>query len=327
MVTNYVFTILGAFLLSLFLNNFFRKLFLRKEILISQEIPLSGGLAMAFSFVIVSLLSFSLLRMIPREIIGIIIASAVMFIFALIDDWKALSIIVKFMVQIIATAFLIFFGVKTQIAGMGNLLNLIITFIWVLGITNAFNHLDVLDGAAGGTGVIVCFALFLTSFFGADAASTILLLALIGGILGFLIYNLPPARVYMGNSGSHFLGFTLAAIALIISYAPLERRIALASPLLILGLPIFDTIFLILMRLKQGKSIFKKSDDHLALRFLKLMRSKDKALFSVLSLALLFAICGVIVSSSYNQFGLVVIAFVIVISLLVAIRMSKIVME
>lgn len=327
MVTNYVFTILGAFLLSLFLNNFFRKLFLRKKLLISQGVPLSGGMAMAFSFVIVSLLSFSLLRVIPKEIIGIIIASAVMFIFELIDDRKELSIIFKFLAQIAATALLIFFGVKTQIVGLGNALNLIITFIWILGITNAFNHLDVLDGAAGGTGVIVCFALFLVSFFRADVASTILLLALIGGVLGFLIHNLPPAKVYMGNSGSHFLGFTLAAIALIISYAPLERKVALASPLLILGLPIFDTVFLILMRLKQGKSIFKKSDDHLALRLLKLMGSKDKALFSMLSLALLFAICGAIVSSSYNQFGLVVIMFIILVAILVTIRMSKVVME
>lgn len=326
MVTNYVFTILGAFLLSLFLNNFFRKLFLRKKILTSQGIPLCGGIAMALTFIVISILSFSLHRAIPREIIGIIIASAIMFIVELIDDWREFSIIIKFLVQIIATAFLIFFGVKTQIVGIGNSLNLIITFIWILGITNAFNHLDVLDGAAGGVGVIVCFSLFLISFFRADAASTILLLALIGGILGFLIYNLPPAKIYMGNSGSHFLGFTLAAIALIISYAPLERKIALASPLLILGLPIFDTIFLILMRLKQGKSIFKKSEDHLALRFLKLMRSKDRALFSMLSLALLFAICGAIVSSSYNQWGIVIIAFVALVSLAVAIRMSKVVM-
>ncbi|GAH05852.1 unnamed protein product, partial [marine sediment metagenome] len=118
------------------------------------------------------------------------------------------------------------------------------TFLWIIGITNAFNHLDILDGLAGGIAVISSAAFFLIALSNANLGVAIPALVLVAVTLSFLRYNLSAAKVYMGNSGSHFLGFTLAAIALGISYAPLERKIALLSPLLILGFPIFDTAFL-----------------------------------------------------------------------------------
>jgi UDP-GlcNAc:undecaprenyl-phosphate GlcNAc-1-phosphate transferase len=265
-----------------------------------------------------------LYRSLLQEIKGIIIASFIMLVFGIIDDWRELSILAKFLVQIIATTLMIAFGVRTQIAYIGNLANIIITFIWVLGISNAFNHLDVIDGLASGTAIIVSCAFFIISFLGGDIKNVILVLALSGAIFSFFIYNLPPAKIYMGNSGSHFLGFVLAAIALAISYAPLERKVALLSPLLILGFPIFDTVFLILMRLKQGRSVFKKSNDHLALRFLKMGYSKVKTLKAMLSLCLFFCLCGIVVSQVSNQWGITTIAFVVLVIFVLTKKMGKI---
>jgi len=128
----------------------------------------------------------------------------------------------------------------------------------------------------------------------------------------------------MGNSGSHFLGFVLAAIALVISYAPLERKIALFSPLLILGLPIFDTAFLISMRIIKKSLPFKKSNDHLALRFLALGYSRKKTLLIMLTLCLFFSLCGILVSLVSNLSGITIIVFVGLVSLALTKKMSRV---
>jgi UDP-GlcNAc:undecaprenyl-phosphate GlcNAc-1-phosphate transferase len=292
--------------------------------LIPQGVPLVGGIGMGLSFVFVSLFSFILYLGISRKIFGIIIASSIMLIFGVIDDWRELSIVAKLLIQIIATSVLISFGVKTQIVYIGNPLNLIITFIWVLVITNAFNHLDVVDGLAAGCAVITGFSFFLVSFLNGDVKIAVLSLALSVTTMSFFIYNFPPARIYMGNAGSHFLGFTLAAIALSVSYAPLERKVALLSPLLILGFAIFDTAFLILMRIRKARSIFKKSNDHLALRFLHLKYSKKKTLLLMLVLSLFFSFSGVILSQVSNALGVVIITLVVIISLALTKKMGRV---
>jgi UDP-N-acetylmuramyl pentapeptide phosphotransferase/UDP-N-acetylglucosamine-1-phosphate transferase len=128
----------------------------------------------------------------------------------------------------------------------------------------------------------------------------------------------------MGNSGSHFLGFSLAAIALGISYAPMERKIALFSPLLILGFAIFDTAFLILMRVRKARSIFKKSNDHLALRFLCLGYSKNRALLFMLSLALFFSLSGVALSQVSNSLGIIIIVLVVMVGLALTKKMGRV---
>jgi len=324
MLINYSLIFLSSFVAGMILVFLFRKIALRYEILTPKGIPLVGGIAMGLSFLFACLVWFLLYRSLLQETKGIIIASFIMLVFGIIDDWRELSILAKFLVQIIATTLMIAFGVRTQIVYIGNLANIIITFIWILGISNAFNHLDVIDGLAAGTAIIVSCAFFIISFLGGDIKNAILALALSGAIFSFFIYNLPPAKVYMGNSGSHFLGFVLAAIALAISYAPLERKVALLSPLLILGFPIFDTIFLILMRLKQGKLVFKKSNDHLALRFLKLGYSKIKTLLFMLMVALFFSFCGIVISQVSNQWGITTIAFVVLVIFVLTKKMGKI---
>lgn len=313
-----------AFLLSLFFINVFKKFSIRNQLFISKGVSLVGGMGMGLSFTLVALAGLMLSRSLSREATGIIACALSMLVFGIMDDRRELSIRAKFLLQLIATGLLILLGVRTKIVYIGIPLNILITLIWVIGITNAFNHLDVMDGAAGGCAFLISGTFFIICVLGQDMGSAVLSLSLAGVTSGFLLCNFPPAKVYMGNSGSHFLGFVLASIALIISYAPMERKIALLSPLLILGLPIFDTTFLILARSIKKNLPFKKSNDHLVLRFLYMVRSKRKALGYLLVLCLFFCLCGLLVSQVSNFFGGLVVACTVLISLKVALKMLKV---
>lgn len=324
MPVTYLLISLFSFISGLIFEAAFKKLSLKYNILNAKGIPLTGGISICFSFCIACLAGFYILRGLSKEAIGLISSSLLMLTFGIIDDRRELSIWAKFLVQIVATGFLIFFGIRTRIVYIGDTLNIIITFIWVLGITNAFNHLDVLDGIAGLTAAIASLSFYAISIFNHDTTVIIYSLALLGSVCSFLIYNFPPAKVYMGNSGSHFLGFALAATALLISYASLERKIALLSPLLILGLPIFDTFFLILARIGNRRLPYKKSNDHMSIRFLKLGYTKGKALLFMFLLGSFFSSCGVALSQVSNRLGASIIGLVILVSLILTYRIGKV---
>lgn len=327
MLTNYLLLFLNGFFLGLIFIILLKKFTAARKLLILRGIPLVGGLAIGLSFVLASLFAFSLYGGLSKEAMGIIIAALIILAFGIIDDFRELSISAKFAVQIIAAILLILFGARTHIIYIGNPLNIIITLLWILGITNAFNHLDVMDGLAGSAAAISALAFSALAILSGDLKIIILALTLTGAICSFLFFNFPPAKIYMGNSGSHLVGFILAAIALIISYATMERKIALLSPILILGLPIFDTAFLIFMRLLKARSIVKKSNDHLALRFLKKGHSKNKTLFFMLGFGLLSAACGIILTRLSNFSGLLILVLVALAGLWLAKNMSKVAID
>jgi len=264
----------------------------KKKILMRHGVPQVGGAAIfaGFAAAVVSCLMLSC--GFSRQASGAFLASLVMFFFGLVDDKYELSVAAKFLVQLISACVLIIFGVKTRIAGIPDTANIIITFIWVLGIANAFNHLDVIDGLAGVSALAVSIALFIIASLRGDISTAFFVLALAGSILSFLFYNLPPAKIYMGNSGSHFLGFSLAAAALMVSYASADKKIALLSPLLILGLPIIDTSFLIWIRIKKRLLPFNKSNDHIAMRLTAAGFSVKKALLFLSAIGIVFPLCG-----------------------------------
>lgn len=325
MSANYLFVFLDAFLIGALLLFLLKRISKRYNILVAKNIPLIGGIAIGLSFILGSLLSFSIYRiLLDSRILGVLVSSLLMLIFGAIDDYREMSIFAKFAVQIIATTLLILFGIKAQIVSLGNLLNLAITFVWVLGITNAFNHLDVMDGLAATVSFLCCISFFIICYINGDVKTALLSVTLAAAAISFLLYNLPPAKIYMGNSGSHFLGFVLAAVSLAISYAPIERKVALFTPLLILGVPIFDTAFLILLRLMKRKLPFKKSNDHLALRLLNMGYSKKKALFIMFGLSLFFSTAAIMVSQVTNKLGLAIIGYVILIIFSLSFKIGRV---
>ncbi|MBN1913731.1 MAG: undecaprenyl/decaprenyl-phosphate alpha-N-acetylglucosaminyl 1-phosphate transferase [Candidatus Omnitrophica bacterium] len=323
MVRNYVSVALVSFLSVISATLLFKKLACRHKVMMLKDIPLVGGLSLGVIFSLLCPVFLWFYGGLSREIFGTVFASLIMLIFGVIDDLRELSVLVKFAAQIIATCFLIAFNIRTHIVGIGEIPNLIVTFIWVIGITNALNHLDIIDALATGVASIAALAFFIIAVLNNDIPTAIVACILFGGLCGFLSFNFPPAKIYMGNSGSHFLGFLLASIALIISYAPLERKAALLSPLFILGFPLFDTAFLVIVRIIKKSLPFKKSNDHLALRFLALGYSKKKALVVMLSISFYFSFCGVCISQLSNLWGAGITALSILGSLALIFKMYR----
>jgi UDP-GlcNAc:undecaprenyl-phosphate/decaprenyl-phosphate GlcNAc-1-phosphate transferase len=319
----YLSVFLSNLFLSYFLIGFFKKVSVKNRFLAPKGIPLIGGAGLGLSFFLVSLAALLFIFGLSRPLAGILLGSAAMFIFGMMDDLCELSILVKFLAQFAAASILILFGVRAHIVYIGVPLNIFITLIWVIGITNAFNHLDVMDGVAGGCATIISLAFFAISILRMDTNTAVLSLALAGSCLSFLAHNFPPARVYMGNAGSHFLGFVLAAVALNISFASLERKTALLAPLLVLGLPIFDTSLLVALRLFRKVLPFKKSDDHLVLKLLGLGFSKRKALGYLLFLCMFFCLSGLFVAQASHLLAILVAFFAVSLGLFLTIKVTK----
>lgn len=322
MLTKYFLMALTGFLAGWFFLLLLTGHSLRKKLLIKSGMPLIGGVAIFCAFVLSAVSTFLLMGGIPAIVTRIILVSLLVLIFGVLDDIYDFSVWPKLLLQLVCALILIFSGVRTQIVYLGDFLNVIISLFWIVGITNAFNLLDIMDGLAGGCAMITGAALFFICVHNGDIAMGVTLVCLIAAVISFLLRNLPPARVYLGNSGSHFLGFVLSAIAIAISYAPMDKKIALLTPLLILWFPVFDTFFVSLMRIKQKKSAFLKSDDHLALRFLKNNFSKPVTLLIMLLLCLFFSLAGIMVFLLAKPWAMGVVLGVLLINLFIAFKMS-----
>lgn len=330
MVLNYLLAFFISLITGLILTPIFAKIMLKfgivsKPITLRKDargLPL-GGISIYLSFIIAVLLTLFYTSGITLELKGILIGGSLVMLLGLYDDAKELSVGLKFLGELIAVLILIIFGVKTQIILISPNLNLLVTAIWILGIINAFNLLDILDGLSCGLGTIASLTFLIVAILTHHLSAAIIAGALAGSSLAFLKYNFPEAKVFMGDTGSLFIGFVLAAVAIDISYAPLGREIALLTPILILGLPIYDTLFLMLMRVLEGKSIFRKSNDHLALRLVAMGFGQKKTVLIMYSLGILFSISALTLRRVGNKWGIIVILVVVIFSI-VGRRMSRI---
>ncbi|MBI5873715.1 MAG: undecaprenyl/decaprenyl-phosphate alpha-N-acetylglucosaminyl 1-phosphate transferase [Candidatus Omnitrophica bacterium] len=312
-----------AFFSGVVLVSIFRRFSLRRAFLLNKGIPCIGGLSMSISFFLTAAFIFARAGKIDPSWMGLFILSVAVVVFGVVDDLKNLSIKIKFLFQILVAVLLVCLGVRTQIMYLNQVSNILVSIIWLLWVFNAFNLLDVMDGLASGVAIIVCIGFFVVSQFSAPLFA-MLSVALAASILSFFIFNIPEAKVYMGNSGSYFLGFVFGVISLLISYASKDGVVALTAPLLILGFPILDTVFLVLMRLWRKKVPFQKSDDHICLRYLALGYSKKKALLLLLGLCLFFTFSGVVVSRVSMVKGLAILAVVFAVSLKVTWKAARV---
>jgi UDP-GlcNAc:undecaprenyl-phosphate GlcNAc-1-phosphate transferase len=313
MMIELVFASGAAFVLGYLLNILFMGWSARHGILVNKNIPCVGGLAFGIAFLVPAYL-FMLKRGAGDIFWGqlFLLALAVL-CFGVLDDLRNLSIRTRFGFQILVAAILISMGVKTQIIVLNGFQNIILTTIWLLWIFNAFNLLDVLDGLAAGSALIASLCFFVVTRQGGSAGA-FLPVILGASLVSFLIFNFPPAKMYMGNSGSYFLGFVFGVVSLLISYTMPGQIVALATPVIILGFLIFDTIFLVATRLWRRKKPFHKSDDHLCLRCLALGFSKRKILLLLWGLCLFYAASGVLINRADNRWGLGILVIVFIIS-------------
>jgi UDP-GlcNAc:undecaprenyl-phosphate GlcNAc-1-phosphate transferase len=227
--------------------------------------PYLGGLAVATGFVVVfGLLSTN--ESMDEPGLGILAGGFMMLMLGLYDDLVNLRPSVKFLGQLLAVLALQKAGVHTRIATLNEWGNLALTMLWVTGITNAFNILDVMDGLATGTAAIAALFLFLiASLTGGDASIAFMAIVLAGSLAGFLRFNATPARIFLGDTGSLFIGFLMGALSMLVSYSGTNRW-AVVTPVVLLAVPIFDTAFVALHRARKGIPFFRGSPDHFPLR-------------------------------------------------------------
>jgi len=276
-----------------------------------RNIPFVGGLALFLSFFL-TFLFFSKVYLIeiPFQLKWLFLFCWVFFLVEFFDDIYDFSITVKLVSQLIIIGIFLTKAKIIQIYFLSLWLNYFISFFWLMGITCAFNHLDISDGLCGGVSLITTLYFLIAVALKTDVGLLILFMALFGAIFSFLLLNFPPAKIFLGNSGSHFLGFFFGAMSMYIDYATLRNSYFLAFPLFILAYPMIDTFFIIFVRLKKRIMPLMKSNDHIFLRLLSSGWSERKALLRIFLLTLLWGMCGVFLYFGMNIFFVIFSLFV-----------------
>jgi UDP-GlcNAc:undecaprenyl-phosphate/decaprenyl-phosphate GlcNAc-1-phosphate transferase len=226
-----------------------------------KAVPYLGGLALGLAFFV----SLSVLFRYDRRMTGMLLAGAIVLLLGLVDDLGALSWKVKFGGQALAVMVLLKSGVVMNVSAFAPAVNIVLSSLWLLGIINAMNLIDISDGLAPGVALFASAAFLVVAVFTGSALVAILSATLFGALAGFAPFNFPPARIYLGDAGSMFLGLMLGGLGLAGSYTGVSPW-GLAAPLLILAVPVFDTAYVMALRLGRGRNPFLGSPDHLAVR-------------------------------------------------------------
>lgn len=281
--------------------------------------PRLGGLGIFLGFIIVVLLTQEL----SREILGLLLGGGVIVLVGILDDTRGLAPRVKLLGQIFAACIVLSMGIRVEfvtnplqgipyLGGLGTNLTIALTYmsvpltiIWITGITNAVNLIDGLDGLAAGVSAIAAITLGLVTLFEGNQEAAMLAFILAASALGFLKYNFHPASIFMGDTGAMFLGFNLASLA-IIGLTKSATVISLFLPVLILGIPIMDTLFAICRRYISGKPIFGADRDHLHHRLLELGLSHKKTVLAIYGVSIILGLSALVTAVVTTAQGVVI---------------------
>lgn len=302
----------------------------------NRPIPRIGGLAFICAFFISTAIIFlcceidKTINFTDINLLGFYVGALIITLMGYIDDIKSIKPLMKLAGQTLAAVCVILSGVRIgfinipflNIYGLNEIFSIVITFFWIIGVTNAINLIDGLDGLASGVSAIATLSLLVIFLLnGAPEIPLIIVAALIGALLGFLPYNFNPAKTFMGDAGSNFLGYTLATISMM-GMAKTYTAMAIVLPIIVLALPIFDTLFAMVRRILSGKSIMDADRGHLHHRLLDAGLSQKQAvliLYSITAILGLFAI--VLAQSSIWK----VIGFLAILLLLIALESRNVI--
>jgi UDP-GlcNAc:undecaprenyl-phosphate GlcNAc-1-phosphate transferase len=225
---------------------------------------------------------------------GLVGGGTLLFVTGLIDDLRHLRPHTKLIAQILAACVLVFSGVQIGTPWLAAVA-IPVTILWVVGITNAFNLLDNMDGLSAGTAVIAAAFLFAFSLETGNLSTAMLCLAVAGGALGFLLYNFNPARIFMGDSGSMYLGFTLSGITLLGTHEMAsDIFFVLLVPAAMMGLPIMDTTLVTIVRTLEGRPLSQGGRDHLSHRLVAVGLSERQSVLVLYVMAACFGSLGLV---------------------------------
>lgn len=250
---------------------------------------LFGGIGIFLAFII----SYLIFIPLDRLGIGILLCMSIIFILGLLDDIFNLTPQIKLVVQLAVAIIAILFGITVKIIAFP-LVAIPLTILWIIGITNAFNILDNMDGLATGISFIAASSIFLYSLSYGLTFPAILAVILAGTTLGFLKYNFNPAKIFMGDGGSLFLGFSLSLITIIGTWKTVTNLLlALTVPLALMIIPIFDMALVTFSRTSQGRAVFRGGKDHSSHRLVFLGFSEKKAVLVLMTISALFGLMAI----------------------------------
>lgn len=229
-----------------------------------EPVAYLGGLAIFLAF----LLALAATVPFSERVLGLLLAGSIVVLVGLVDDLGSLRPWTKLAGQAVAVFVLLKAGIYIKLTFLPFPLAIALSALWLLACTNAFNLIDVMDGLSAGTAMVASMALIAVAAWNGREGSATILVALAGACLGFLRYNFHPASIYMGDCGSLFVGLMLGATAMNNAYTQ-SNRLAAVAPALILGVPLFDMLFVMYVRYRRGMPVMLGSPDHVALRLRK----------------------------------------------------------
>ena len=307
----------------------------------ASAIPRLGGIAIVFSVLVLTLPVLALDNAIgaafrdgQMQFIVIVAGAMFMFVVGLIDDLKGLRARIKLFAQLGAAAAVCASGVRihsVSIDGLGTWdfgwLSWPITICWIVGVTNALNLIDGLDGLAAGISVIACGVVAVFALYMGQPVMSVLMLAVVGSLLGFLFLNFNPARIFMGDCGSLFLGFIISA-ASVRAADKAATIVGLALPFVALGVPIFDTLFAILRRTLQRRGIMSPDRGHIHHRLLQRGLKQHQVAVLIYLVTLVTAGLGLFMvflrgAASLAVFGLILVILLTVFRAVGAVRLKE----
>ena len=285
-----------------------------------QPTPILGGVGIFTAFLLSLLVTLLLSGAWNQVRWGVLAGSGLIFLFGLYDVVKHISPPAKLAGQILAAAVVVsqgytsnFFTPRIPNHIIAQIPNIVLTFIWLVGITNAINLLDNMDGLAGGIALITSGILSIFFWKTGNPGLLAISMALAGSVLGFLFFNFPPASIFMGDSGSQFLGFTLAVLA--IARQPQASNViaVLGVPTLLFLLPILDTMLVMFTRLLRGQSPTQGGRDHTSHRLIAFGLSERQAVLFLYAVALIAGVMAAYLEAVEYWFSLVLMPILVII--------------
>ncbi|OGL47129.1 MAG: hypothetical protein A2161_07320 [Candidatus Schekmanbacteria bacterium RBG_13_48_7] len=329
--------ILVSFIISLTITPFLRQFIIRFGIFDAPEKsrkihdspkPTSGGLAIYVAFIVpimivffINYSSFAGSIWFPR-IIGLLFTSTLILIVGFVDDVRGMEPIKKLFFQVLASILIYYCGFKIKLftnpfgetVQLG-FLGLPITIVWIVGITNAINLVDGIDGLATGVVLFASITIYSISICMGNPVSTVLIAAILGACAGFLKYNFYPATIFMGDTGSQFLGFLIGVVS-IGACQKSSLAVALLTPVIVLGLPIMETLLSVGRRVKNSSSPFQADMDHVHHRLLSRGYSQRQTVYILYMICVILGIIGFIFTAARSIFAAGLLAVLAILLLL-----------
>jgi len=267
-------------------------------------IPYLGGIAIYVSFIV----SLSLVFQFSSELLALLLGATMMTMLGLFDDLKMLSPGIKLAGQCLAIWVLLRSHIAIHLTLLPVWLSVPLTIFWLLAITNSINLIDVSDGLAVGCSAIAALTLFILALLQHHFAQATVALILSSTLIAFLHYNKPPAKIYLGDSGSLFLGFILATMTLLERYTS-HSPVGALAPLFVLSVPILELWLLVIARLYKGLSPLHGSPDHFSIRLKKRGANSQQVLYFAYGVALVGAALAITITCVSNSYALGVAGF------------------